>query len=267
MATSHQQLEALRLDLSPFRIHAPPAPPTVLYLPNFLTHAQEQRLLSYVNTAPLPKWTPLRTRRSQHWGCTPTGDRGTALHDTLPPWLQELGDRIAGLGVFRADLCEPLLNDGERKLGAGVPNHVLVNEYKPGQGIMPHGDGPAYSPVVATVSLGQHTVLRLHPCRTSEDDGNASPNHDPTQPCSFVLQPRSLFVIADEAYTAHLHGIEEVSVDELRRDAVLNWTEAGLPPDRERVSLTRDSTRVSLTFRRAKRVARANVLAGLHRKK
>ena len=32
------------------------------------------------------------------------------------------------------------------------PNHVLVNEYLPGQGIMPHTDGPLFHPTIATVS-------------------------------------------------------------------------------------------------------------------
>lgn len=43
----------------------------------------------------------------------------------------------------------------------GVPNHVLVNEYRPGEGIMPHEDGPAYYPMVATVSLGAPIVLDI----------------------------------------------------------------------------------------------------------
>ena len=42
------------------------------------------------------------------------------------------------------------------------PNHVLVNEYLPGQGIMPHTDGPAFFPMVSTVSLGSHTFLDLY---------------------------------------------------------------------------------------------------------
>lgn len=40
-------------------------------------------------------------------------------------------------------------------------NHVLVNEYLPGQGIMPHQDGPAYFPVVAIISLGSPAVMRF----------------------------------------------------------------------------------------------------------
>src|SRR5699024_11991713 len=48
-----------------------------------------------------------------------------------------------------------------------APNHVLVNEYTPGQGIMPHEDGGAYYPTVATVSLGGAVVLDLYEDRKS----------------------------------------------------------------------------------------------------
>ena len=72
------------------------------------------------------------------------------------------------------------------------PNHVLINEYSAGQGIMvvehfsvekkkcnqtymefsliqPHEDGPLYSPVVTTVSLGSHTLLDFyHPVDMSK---------------------------------------------------------------------------------------------------
>ena len=40
-------------------------------------------------------------------------------------------------------------------------NHILINEYLPGQGIMAHTDGPAYSPVVATISTGSGQILNI----------------------------------------------------------------------------------------------------------
>lgn len=50
-----------------------------------------------------------------------------------------------------------------------MPNHVLVNEYLPGQGIMPHEDGAAYRPVVATVSLGSAAVVEFWPKERDKD--------------------------------------------------------------------------------------------------
>ena len=39
-----------------------------------------------------------------------------------------------------------------------VPNHVLINEYLPGQGILPHTDGPLYVPIVVTISLQVYSI-------------------------------------------------------------------------------------------------------------
>jgi len=46
---------------------------------------------------------------------------------------------------------------------------VLLNEYLPGQGILPHEDGGAYWPVVGTVSLGGVVVLDVYEKRKGED--------------------------------------------------------------------------------------------------
>lgn len=44
-------------------------------------------------------------------------------------------------------------------------NHVLVNEYQPGQGIMAHQDGPLYTPAVAILSLVRKTRARREKIR------------------------------------------------------------------------------------------------------
>ena len=41
-------------------------------------------------------------------------------------------------------------------------NHVLLNEYTPGQGIMPHLDGDLFFPTISTVNLGSHSVLNFY---------------------------------------------------------------------------------------------------------
>ena len=40
-------------------------------------------------------------------------------------------------------------------------NHVLVNEYHPGQGIMAHTDGPSYRPIVCTITTGSGQILNI----------------------------------------------------------------------------------------------------------
>ncbi|ERE50002.1 putative alpha-ketoglutarate-dependent dioxygenase alkB [Cricetulus griseus] len=74
--------------------------------------------------------------------------------ERLPPWLQRYVDKVSDLSLF-----------------GGLPaNHVLVNQYLPGEGIMPHEDGPLYYPTVSTISLGSHTVLDFYEPRQPEDD-------------------------------------------------------------------------------------------------
>lgn len=68
----------------------------------------------------------------------------------LPRWLQPLLDRLAGLGLY----------------GGRAANHVLVNSYQPGEGIMPHEDGPLYHPQVAILSLAGPAVVRFAAKRT-----------------------------------------------------------------------------------------------------
>ncbi len=56
---------------------------------------------------------------------------------------------------------------------------------------MPHEDGPAFSPFIATVSVGSSTVLEFS---DKVDEGSG-----PRQPFfSLLLMPNSLVVIQDE---------------------------------------------------------------------
>ncbi len=122
-----------------------------------------------------------------------------------------------------------------------------MNEYLPGQGILPHEDGDAYYPVVATVSLGAAIVLDVH----------AKGPGAPKEPTWRVLQERgSLLITAGKMYTDHLHGIQGVDVDEeVGENGVVNW---GLVGNKEAFRDRRNvrGTRVSLTFRDVRKVKR-----------
>ncbi len=80
---------------------------------------------------------------------------------------------------------------------------MLVNRYAPGDGIMSHTDGPAYTPYVAIVSLGSSTVFDFANCT------------DGTHELSVVLPARSLLLFEGRAYHEWLHGIEGRKFDEL----------------------------------------------------
>lgn len=119
--------------------------PTVIYLSDFITDEEEQQLLNTICKAPVSKWKVLKNRRLQNWGGI-VHDKGLLAQD-LPPWLARITERISEKsGLFPSAI-----------------NHVLINEYLPDQGIMPHQDGPAYHPVVAILSLGSPVVMDFTP--------------------------------------------------------------------------------------------------------
>lgn len=103
-------------------------------------------------------------------------------------------------------------------------NHVLVNEYLPGQGIMPHSDGPLFYPVICTISCGSHTILRFHENDTNIDDtGTDTTNNSHSTEskipenrkliCQLLIEPRSLLILKDDMYTKYLHSIAEQTHD------------------------------------------------------
>lgn len=150
---------------------------------------------------------------------------------------------------------------------------MLVNEYKPGEGIMPHEDGQAYASVVATVSLGGTVCLSLTPKPGSgklagEDEDSVEGKWK--VPTRILQEPRSLLITTGHAYESLLHGVDAVEVDEgLDADTVANWS---LLDDRSRIEVAQGrnvrTTRISLTYRDVLKVSSAasKVLGGLGRR-
>lgn len=118
---------------------------------------------------------------------------------------------------------------------------------------MPHEDGAAYYPLVATVSLGASTVLDLYPKGQRRDgEGEESP-----RPQYRILQERrSLLITRKKIYTEFRHGIAETSKDEdLDAHSICNW-DLLREPDRYRCGWVERETRISLTYRDVLKVAK-----------
>ena len=83
----------------------------------------------------------------------------------------------------------------------------------------PHEDGPAYHPVVATLSLGSHAVFHYYRYKdkdtsTPQDqgiDGGRSINKKPI--LTLLLEPRSIVITRSSLYRRHLHGIDDIEED------------------------------------------------------
>ncbi|PVF99623.1 hypothetical protein CPB86DRAFT_731016 [Serendipita vermifera] len=203
------------------------------YIPEFIAEEEETYILRKISETPQPKWKNVTKRRLQIWGGELTP--GNALiQQPLPPFLNSYPDligRLADTGAF--------VNSAHK-----APNHVIINEYKPGDGIMPHEDGPSYHPVVATISLGSHTVFHYYRYKPTEEDPEpTSPNQltngdstataeskvstdappqlmsssgkaiDPVPVLSLLLEPRSVIITSGTLYKDHLHCIQELTED------------------------------------------------------
>lgn len=207
------------------------------YIPNFISTDEEEKILINIYRQPPRKWTILSHRRLLSLPSTLTAPaKDTLLAMSLPGFLVEpILPRFESLDIF-AD--SPHLG----------PNQVIVNEYQPGKGIMPHEDGAAYHPITATLSLGGHTVLEIY---KKTDNGERE-----TEPTWRILQePRSLLVTTGAMYKETLHGISDLEVDHnLRPETIVNWSlladanafETGTAERQVRVSLTyRDVLKVA----------------------
>ncbi|KAK0058461.1 alpha-ketoglutarate-dependent dioxygenase alkB 6 [Biomphalaria pfeifferi] len=236
------------------------SPHSLYYIPNFISQEEEECLLNKVYSAPKPKWTQLSHRKLQNWGGLPH-NKGMVVED-LPPWLKTYADKIGSFSIFE-----------DKK-----PNHVLVNEYLPGQGIMPHEDGPLFYPVVTTINLGSHTFLDFYTPIDGQDDQPQNKNtnvtvcdHNESKQKSFndessfekryflsvLLEPRSLIMVCDDMYKIYLHGIAEKKSDIVTdKVANLNTTPYAIGDTLDR------KTRVSLTFRYVPKVLKAKLVLG-----
>ncbi|XP_033733991.1 alpha-ketoglutarate-dependent dioxygenase alkB homolog 6-like [Pecten maximus] len=223
------------------------APPAIYYIPEYVTKEEEESLMKNVYSAPKPKWTQLSNRRLQNWGGLPH-PKGMIMED-LPSWLKIYTDKIAASGA--------------RLFGDKSLNHVLVNEYEAGQGIMPHEDGSLFFPTVSTISLGSHTLLDFYYHIKQEEDPekNNCTSQDERHFVSILLEPRSLVFVTEDMYKLHLHGIKERTSDEIT-DKVANLDQCKSVSVGD--NLVR-STRVSLTIRHVPRILKAKLFMGKKR--
>jgi alkylated DNA repair protein alkB family protein 6 len=190
-----------------------------------------------IDTAPKPRWKQLSKRRLQTWPSDLT--KNTLLDSPLPIWLEQpIISRLLSCPISRTDGHSHIFSNSPH----GAPNHVLINEYLPGQGIMPHKDGAAYHPIVCTVSLGASLCLDIY--GTKEDGTTEGQSR-----WKILQEPRSLLIINGDLYTDHLHGIAEIKEDtNLGPETVSNWALLRSPDEITDGKFER-KPRTSLTYR------------------
>ena len=153
-------------------------------VPDFVTAAEEERLLLRIGQAP---WMTELSRRVQHYGYR-YDYRGASRPEPATPfprWAAVMADRLR-----------------EHFAGA-LPVQCIVNEYRPGQGIGMHADHRDFGPVVASLSLATDWPMRFR----RRDAGRYVRGGLPGDEVA-VLPRRSVLVLAGAARSAWMHGID-----------------------------------------------------------
>ncbi|MFN3302056.1 MAG: alpha-ketoglutarate-dependent dioxygenase AlkB, partial [Patescibacteria group bacterium] len=120
----------------------------------------------------------------------------------LPEWVKPFAKKLYQEGYMPA-----------------IPDQLIVNEYKQGQGIASHVDcEPCFGDTIISLSLGSTCIMEFT-------------NKETREKIEVLLEPRSLVVLKDDARYLWTHGITGKKADIFK----------GIKHERK--------TRISLTFR------------------
>lgn len=236
----------------------------IIYVKDFITEEEEENLLTQIYDAPKPKWKQLSHRRLQYWGGIPPPSASKAMvAEKMPDWLDAYCAKLGEMKIFDQN----------------KPNHVLINEYLPGQGIMPHQDGNLYFPTVCNISLSSPLFLDFYRPIQVTNIGEAlrnvmqpSPENDENghgyslekrYMFSILMEPRSLLILKEDMFNVYLHGIKDVEEDRVNRKSIINYERTNKANydnqfnEIDELYLKR-SPRVSLTIRYVPNVVKPN---------
>ncbi|KAJ9150814.1 Calpain [Pleurostoma richardsiae] len=236
------------------QVRIAPLPAAAYYIADFLSKDEERLILDKIASAPKPRWKQLTHRRLQTWPSDLI--QGALLESPLPSWLEDpVVSRLLSIPLCANGAVDDDNDHDDKSTNIFTlsphkrPNHVLINEYPSGIGIMPHKDGTAYHPVVCTVSLGSSLCLDIY---KTKEDGALQP-----EPVYRILQePRSLLITTEDLYTDYLHGIADTDKDiDLSEETIANWSLLRSPTSFEGGRNLRQ-TRTSLTYRDVLKVSK-----------
>jgi len=207
----------------PVEVKSPPPPPIELkkaleikqvpglfYRKNFINTQEESRLLSIIDKQ---SWSAELARRTQQFGYIYDYAAVYENEDKNAPRLL-LGSKIPD---WLEAICQRLLDEG---YFPWKPDQIIINEYKPGQGISAHTDhAGSFREVIAAISLysGVGMIFKNNYKKLSHE---------------IYLEPRSLVVMENECRYNWTH--------EIRQDQFDVW----------KGSSHRRQRRVSITFRK-----------------
>jgi alkylated DNA repair dioxygenase AlkB len=157
----------------------------LLYIPEYITKEEHDSFWQSVNAE---HWLGDLKRRVQHYGYK--YDYKARFIDysmkigELPEWIKPFAKKLYEDGYMPA-----------------IPDQLIVNEYKPGQGIASHIDcEPCFGDTIISLSLGSTCVMDFI-------------NKDTKEKVEVLLEPRSLVVLKNDARYLWTHGIAGKKAD------------------------------------------------------
>ena len=181
---------------------------SIYYVPDVLTEDSYNIINTIINTSTEKCWTQLKTRKLQIWGGHVGLDKeGSAV----PNYLSDLSTLLnSHFKIFNESSTNNHNNSNNTTITSSnfkndeeddiymkmnnnnnkneTPNHYLINNYFPGEGILPHQDGPSYLPKVVILSLQESCVFSFY----KYIEGNSNERRDQPPVASLCLKPNSL---------------------------------------------------------------------------
>jgi len=172
----------------------------LLYRDNFITDEEEKYLIEKID---IQEWNTSLKRRTQHYGYIYDYNSKKAATKTneIPEWCNFIVNRLLEQNIIKQR-----------------PDQMIVNEYKPGQGIAMHTDNKnSFDDGIVSISLSSAVIMDFKHWGTNKT-------------CEYLLKRCSILCMHEEARYDWGHGIAARMKD--------NGVERG--------------RRISLTFRKMK---------------
>lgn len=169
----------------------------------YITPDEEKKLLNQINKS---EWVVDYQRRLQYYNYR---------NELFEPYdLIPIPNKIP---KYLDRLIDQMVSD---KIIDQRPDQVIINEYKPGEGLRPHFDRKDYyQNVIIGISLGSGTIMEFYK------------NKPVPEKKKIYIPPRSLYILKDDVRYIWKHGIPSRKYDEVNGKKIPR------------------NTRISITFR------------------
>lgn len=182
-----------------------PTIPGLYIFENFIDDIEEEKLKRGANGG---QWdsvggNPEKSRRIQHFGYKYNYRSRTVGQSDylgqLPDWSTEIEKKIAEVPIVK-------------QLKKDCPNQLIVNEYKPGQGIAWHTDAKSFDEPIVTLSTGGSCIFEM---KNPDGDGSV---------VELLLKPKTLVVMTGDSRWVWQHRIPARGVDRFEGDDYRRYT-------------------------------------------